>query len=262
MPPRLKAEAPSDTVTLQARTFCDFPIVGESYCRDALLRIAARRGGVPVHCNADLVFEPTNPYDPNAVAVLIDGLKVGYLSREHAAEYGRVLASLDCAGKTVRGLPALIAGTDFIGVKLGLVWPLATAPASDLTLDRTPARAPGATVAPARPATPQHRDAARAGYREYVASILTPDDELHAKLEAKGAEEIEILFTGFEDAARGKLERLAASKGMRVRTAVTKKLTLLCIGPNAGPTKIARARGVHAALIDETRFTSLLNQGW
>jgi hypothetical protein len=124
MPPRLKAQAPSNTVTLQAKTFCDFDIVGESYCRDALLRIAARRGGVPVHCNADLVFEPDNPYDPNAVAVVIDGLKVGHLSRQHAAEYGRVLASLDCAGKTVSGIPALIAGTEFIGVKLGLVWPL------------------------------------------------------------------------------------------------------------------------------------------
>jgi collagen type III alpha len=56
-----------------------------------------------------LVPEPTNPYDRNAVAVLIGTRQVGHLARDDAAEYTRPLTR-----RRQKGLPttcrAVIAG--------------------------------------------------------------------------------------------------------------------------------------------------------
>jgi hypothetical protein len=61
-------------------------VVGEAYYQDALWRIV---GGHTVHLVrheivASLLPEPRNPYDPNAVKIVINGLLVGHLSREDA----------------------------------------------------------------------------------------------------------------------------------------------------------------------------------
>ena len=50
---------------------------------------------------AVLVPEDDNPYDPNAVAVWIDGLQVGHLSRESAQRYRPGLL----AQQQARGVP-------------------------------------------------------------------------------------------------------------------------------------------------------------
>ena len=58
-------------------------IVGESFYRKAISEVIALGGsGVPLW--ASLIPEPTNPYDPNAVKVVIAGKHVGHLSREVA----------------------------------------------------------------------------------------------------------------------------------------------------------------------------------
>ena len=44
---------------------------------------------------AVLVAEPDNPYDANAVSVWIQGLRVGYLSREDARRYRPGLLALE-----------------------------------------------------------------------------------------------------------------------------------------------------------------------
>jgi len=84
-------------------------VVGESYCRDALERITGSR--TPEGCNltevATLVAEPTNPYDANAIAVYIRGLKVGYLSREDAVAFKPVVDGL-LRGRKVGTCPAAI----------------------------------------------------------------------------------------------------------------------------------------------------------
>ena len=71
-------------------------VVGESHYQDALEAIA---GGKTQHaCRlekwAHLVREPDNPYDRNAVAVHIDGVKVGHLAREDAASYSIIFDEL------------------------------------------------------------------------------------------------------------------------------------------------------------------------
>jgi hypothetical protein len=45
------------------------------------------------HCMAELVPEPTNPYDRNAIKVTIDGGCVGYLSRQDARTLGPAVRS-------------------------------------------------------------------------------------------------------------------------------------------------------------------------
>jgi predicted Zn-ribbon and HTH transcriptional regulator len=64
-------------------------VVGESHYQEALWEAV---GGIRVDpvredCVALLVPEPNNPYDPNAVRVVVEGKTVGYLSRENAALY-------------------------------------------------------------------------------------------------------------------------------------------------------------------------------
>lgn len=65
------------------------PVVGESYYRSNIAKIAKNTGGEHANrlCEALLVPDNNNPHDANAVAVVIDGLQVGYLSREHASTF-------------------------------------------------------------------------------------------------------------------------------------------------------------------------------
>jgi len=72
-------------------------VVGESYRQENLWQLVGGRRNpeerVRMAVLAVLVPENNNPYDPNAVSVWIDGLKVGYLSREDAKSYRpRILA--------------------------------------------------------------------------------------------------------------------------------------------------------------------------
>ena len=47
-----------------------------------------------------LVPEPSNPHDPNAVMVQIEGRLVGYLPRDEAVAYGPTLRELGERGRT------------------------------------------------------------------------------------------------------------------------------------------------------------------
>jgi hypothetical protein len=58
-------------------------IVGESHYQDSLIAICGRhtRYGSDMQFEAEIALDPSNPHDPNAVVVRIDGRKVGYLPR-------------------------------------------------------------------------------------------------------------------------------------------------------------------------------------
>ena len=62
-----------------------FPIevVGESFYKDSIRETARNHHGEKalVYCTATLKLENDNPYDPNAVAILIGTHKVGHLSK-------------------------------------------------------------------------------------------------------------------------------------------------------------------------------------
>ena len=70
-------------------------VVGESYRQDNLWRLVGGKTTEHVRqgCVAMLLPED-NPHDPNAIAVYVSGLMVGYLSREIAAAYRPGLVQL------------------------------------------------------------------------------------------------------------------------------------------------------------------------
>lgn len=101
-------------------------VVGESNYQPAIREACAWKPGVDTRfeCFAELIPEPSNRYDPNAVRVDIDGACVGYLSRADAVELGPAIS--EALGEHGSGLVrAVIAGratgeTDNLGVFLHL----------------------------------------------------------------------------------------------------------------------------------------------
>ena len=69
-------------------------VVGESFYQDAFVRLCGPKTeqGCDLEFVAQLVPDPANPYDENAVAVVIRGEKVGHLSRDDALAYRLALA--------------------------------------------------------------------------------------------------------------------------------------------------------------------------
>ena len=108
---------------------CSADIRGESHAQAALAEICGgyARHGHDLACEAQLTPEPDNDHDPGAVAVMIQGHRVGYLPAERAASYLARLAAAGHEGATVT-CPARIVGgwrtnahdVGHFGVKLAL----------------------------------------------------------------------------------------------------------------------------------------------
>ena len=90
----------------------DLEVVGESHYQDALWRVAGGRTveRVRVEVQAVLLAEPDNPYDANAIAVLIDGAKVGYLCRDDAEAYRPGLLALEARYRASIALAGVVVG--------------------------------------------------------------------------------------------------------------------------------------------------------
>ena len=61
-------------------------VVGTSFCQENLIRVCGpkKAASVELEVAAELVLENDNQADVNAVAVLVDGIKVGYLPKREA----------------------------------------------------------------------------------------------------------------------------------------------------------------------------------
>jgi hypothetical protein len=89
-----RAAPPRDSASIEVNSGADadlddrfgLPIVGESNYQQALEAVCGGRNedGVDLVVDASLTPEDSNPYDPQAVRVDIQGQKVGYLSRANA----------------------------------------------------------------------------------------------------------------------------------------------------------------------------------
>ena len=90
----------------------DLEVVGESQYQEALWRAAGGRTAerVRVEVQAVLLPEPDNPYDPNAITVLIDGAKVGYLCRDDAHAYRPGLLALGARYQALIALTGVVVG--------------------------------------------------------------------------------------------------------------------------------------------------------
>lgn len=71
----------------------EYDVVGESFYQPVLDSICGGKseGGHEHACTAVLVCENDNPYDSNAIAVVISGRKVGHLPRSEAAAFRLLL---------------------------------------------------------------------------------------------------------------------------------------------------------------------------
>jgi hypothetical protein len=90
----------------------DLEVVGESKYQEALWRISGAQVGESVRCAvaAVLVPQPENVYDPDAVAVVIEGHRVGYLDRQTAGLYVSGLHELMGSHGGYIGLRGVIVG--------------------------------------------------------------------------------------------------------------------------------------------------------
>jgi HIRAN domain-containing protein len=101
-------------------------VVGESHYQAAIRTACNWKADTDTlfHCMAELVPEPMNPYDRNAIKVTIDGGCVGYLSRQDAVALGPAIR--EAIKRHGNGIcRAVIAGhangeTDNLGVFLHL----------------------------------------------------------------------------------------------------------------------------------------------
>lgn len=71
----------------------------------------------------------------------------------------------------------------------------------------------------------------------------------------------EILFTGFLKAERAQLEQTARDAGMKVVKSVTKGLRHLCVGANAGPSKVEPALERGLFILTATDLMTLIETG-
>lgn len=71
----------------------------------------------------------------------------------------------------------------------------------------------------------------------------------------------QILFTGFAAALRAELEQQCEGAGLRVMKTVSLSLTFLCAGPNAGPSKVAKARAQGVYVLGADSLPAFLETG-
>lgn len=98
-------------------------IVGEAPRQQYIRQLAQRYSG---KFQIALRAEPGNPYDSNAVAVLVDGGLVGYLPRDLAPKWQPRVLAAESEGYLVTGSAAIYGGTPdkpSLGVFGSAVWP-------------------------------------------------------------------------------------------------------------------------------------------
>jgi hypothetical protein len=123
------AERSETTAELVGRRTYALDVVGESKYQPALEKICGGRteDGHEKVVKATLIYEDNNPYDNKAVRVEIEGMTVGYLSRQNARKSRKKLEALGHPGITGTCSAMIVGGWDrgggdtgYFGVKLDL----------------------------------------------------------------------------------------------------------------------------------------------
>lgn len=102
-----------------------FEVVGEARYQDALSQIVGgqNRDGHGYECIAQLVTEPDNRFDPNAIQVVIGSKPVGYIPKEGTARLHAamaVLGPLSCRARIDGGWRTNQHDAGHFGVKLAI----------------------------------------------------------------------------------------------------------------------------------------------
>ncbi|WP_407545992.1 BRCT domain-containing protein [Vibrio parahaemolyticus] len=75
------------------------------------------------------------------------------------------------------------------------------------------------------------------------------------------SQQLQVLFTGFSDSEREKLETLANMNNFKVAKSVTQKLKYLIAGENAGPSKMEKAQTQGVTILSDEQFINLISTG-
>ncbi len=86
-------------------------------------------------------------------------------------------------------------------------------------------------------------------------------DYVYQSAEPKKEKVVEVCFTGFSDSEKSELAQLATAARLRVVTRVTKSLSFLCAGENAGPMKLEQAKEQQAIVMSRRQFEHFLQTG-
>lgn len=111
-PPAKSRDTGENSPLLPGNGHYEMDIVGESHYQRHLEAVCdgPTRGGVHRQSSATLILERDNPYDKNAVAVLIDGGKVGHLSRHTATQFREWISKSEWNGREQFRCHAVIRG--------------------------------------------------------------------------------------------------------------------------------------------------------
>lgn len=109
--PPFKMQGP---ILLFGREDYPFDIVGESHYQAELEQIAGEKTeeGHQHECIANIVLDNANPYDENAVAVVIGGRTIGHFARHHAAQYREWLQEWGLTDAVVSSSALIVGGWD------------------------------------------------------------------------------------------------------------------------------------------------------
>lgn len=110
---------------VNSKTSYNYDIVGESYRRENLLEIINNHDAISIgklHVEAILDPEPSNPFDENAVKVLIDGKHVGYIPKSDSKRVSNLISESGLDSMKVKARIGWDKNqtTQFIGVKIAL----------------------------------------------------------------------------------------------------------------------------------------------
>lgn len=122
MSPNLPADWLSNQMILRQLGPPWVPVAGVNLYKDALQSLTGQLGWGPgVLATVDLVREPENETDTNAVRVDLKGSKVGYLPAEYAVTYARLMDDLDLESVAMAAYFSPFPSKP--GVVLGALWP-------------------------------------------------------------------------------------------------------------------------------------------
>lgn len=107
---------------VEARGWFNADVVGESNYFNNIKKIVGGRDGEHTKI-ATLIREPNNKFDKNAVRIDIDGLTVGYIPRDEAVGYHRLLEFAAGKGRSLGANARLWWNEDYGSVSLDLTEP-------------------------------------------------------------------------------------------------------------------------------------------
>lgn len=89
-------------------------VVGESHYQEALSRACGGRSrdGANHECIAALLHDRSNPFDPDAIEVRVEGRTVGYLPRPAAQAYKPIQEALALRGRVGAAHATICGGWD------------------------------------------------------------------------------------------------------------------------------------------------------